>query len=181
MENPILNNPYDEPTKHYDHDENGQILYSSIIDGRRDYNPSLNIAPTSGNQQGLLPGMSNDYSQHLINRVRIQVKSWREENYLNTTKVTKDLLEYWFLNDERINNHKLFFVQREAIETAIYLNEVADSSYDSNIGSRFKTEITEATIVDTVDNSLPRVCFKMATGTGKTVVMADLLLYHYQG
>src|SRR5438874_11501630 len=67
----------------------------------------------------------------------------------------------------------LFFAQQEAIETAIYLNEVAEKS---NVGQRILSDLQKAQI-DTA--GLPRVAFKMATGTGKTVVMGALLVYHF--
>lgn len=65
-------------------------------------------------------------------------------------------------------------LQREAIETAIWLNELAAAS---NVGNRVLSELQGRRLEHV--NGLPRTAFKMATGTGKTVVMAALILYHY--
>lgn len=83
-------------------------------------------------------------------------------------RVSLELLNFWFRNPER--HLPLFFAQREAIESAIWLNEVAAKS---NVGQHILSRIAEA------QQRLPRIAFKMATGTGKTVVMAALMLYHY--
>ena len=73
---------------------------------------------------------------------------------------------------------KLFFAQREAVETAIWLNEVAEKS---NAGQYILTLLRNAQqkVSDDPADQLPRIAFKMATGTGKTVVMACLICYHY--
>jgi type III restriction enzyme len=95
------------------------------------------------------------------------------------TRVTRELLNFWFNNKERQNYQKLFFCQREAVETAVYLNEAAER--DPNLGRDFLRQLNERreTVSDAWDDQLPRTAFKMATGTGKTVVMAMLILYHY--
>ncbi len=97
---------------------------------------------------------------------------------MNTTRVTKELLDYWFLNPERPSYKQLFFAQQEAVETAIWLNEVAERS---NAGNHILNLLKQGqqTVSDNAESQLPRVAFKMATGSGKTVVMACLLLYHY--
>ncbi|OHE87876.1 MAG: hypothetical protein A3G75_08820, partial [Verrucomicrobia bacterium RIFCSPLOWO2_12_FULL_64_8] len=71
----------------------------------------------------------------------------------------------------------LFFAQREAIETGIWLNEVADRS---NPGQHVLAELARVQAVNgDPANNLPRIAFKMATGAGKTVVMAALIVYHF--
>ena len=108
---------------------------------------------------------------------RRSVGRWREAGYPNTTRVTKELLTFWFENPERSAIRRLFFCQREAVETAVWLNEVAAKS---NAGQHVLSELRAAQRVSTDDAlNLPRIAFKMATGTGKTVVMAMLILYHY--
>ena len=99
-------------------------------------------------------------------------------SYPNVTRVTADLLRFWFMNPERHASARLFFAQREAVETAIWLNEVAEKS---NPGTNILRQLTEAraTIGSDPVDQLPRIGFKMATGTGKTVVMAALILYHF--
>jgi hypothetical protein len=109
--------------------------------------------------------------------LRKEVGTWREEKYPNTNRITRELLHFWFLNDERSDNLKLFFAQREAVETAIFLNEVAEKS---NAGQNILRILQDGqTIGASSENNLPRIAFEMATGTGKTVVMAALIVYHY--
>ena len=103
-----------------------------------------------------------------INRIRTQVSTWRKGNYVGITNVTRQLLEYW-QNPDR--ERKPFFCQIEAMETAIYLAEVANKYGDNWIENEIRTH--------NEDNNpgLYRVAFKMATGSGKTVVMAMLIAW----
>ena len=179
---PILNNPYNEPEWHYDATIDGNLDYSKILAGRRPYSSDLTVVPNTSSQTSLfshsdLP--SEDSNSLFINGIRTEVKSWREQGYPKVTRATKDLLSYWFLNPDREISNSLFFCQREAIETAIYLNEVAPR--DPNKGRSILHELEERrnTVSDRYEDVLPRTAFKMATGTGKTVVMAMLILYHY--
>lgn len=122
---------------------------------------------------------SNDPNAEFINGIRKEVKEWREAGYPKSSRITKELLEDWFCNPDRQNNLKLFFCQREAVETAIWLNEIAEK--DPNIGSLILRQLMERchTVSANDEDILPRTAFKMATGTGKTVVMAMLILYNY--
>lgn len=179
---PILNNPYEEPQLYYDTDADGNLDYSRIVKGRRPYTSNIDIMPSRQGQQSLFGGSdfeNGDPNAKFINDIRVQVRQWRENNYLGVTRITRELLFYWFKNPERLWNMRLFFCQREAIETAIYLNEVADQ--DPNIGRDLLRQLMERrnTVSENPQDVLPRTAFKMATGTGKTVVMAMLILYNY--
>lgn len=181
-DNPILNNPYEEPEYHYNVDIDGNLDYSSILEGRRPYIGNIQITPNRKSQSHLFNAEDLEESNpeaKFINDLRKEVKSWREKGYPTVTRITRELLNYWFNNPERQNFKKLFFCQREAIETAIYLNEVAER--DPNNGRNLLRQLDERR--ESVSNEwgdiLPRTAFKMATGTGKTVVMAMLILYHY--
>ena len=176
---PILNNPYEEPRLYYDTDMDGNLDYSRVIDGRRPFTASIDIVPKRHEQKRIFSGSdfeNADANAAFINEIRTQVKRWRENNYSGVTRITRELLNYWFKNPERQYHYLLFFCQREAIETAIYLNEVAD--LDPNIGRDLLRQLNErlATVSDDPQFVLPRTAFKMATGTGKTVVMAMLIL-----
>ncbi|MCM1111323.1 MAG: DEAD/DEAH box helicase family protein [Clostridium sp.] len=178
---PILNNPYEEPKLHYDADLNGNLDYSKILEGRRPYSGNIGIAPNRP-ESALFTNDdidSDDPNAPFINLIRKEVKKWRETGYPRSTRVTRELLNFWFDNPERQNFHKLFFCQREAVETAVYLNEIAD--LDPNVGRDILRQLNErvATISEKNENIIPRTAFKMATGTGKTVVMAMLILYNY--
>lgn len=180
--NPILNNPYEEPKWHYDATLDGNLDYSKILEGRRPYSANLTVLPNTSSIKSLFSAEDiplEDENANFINGIRQVVKEWREQSYPKVTRTSRDLLTYWFLNPERELNKSLFFCQREAIETAIYLNEIAPR--DPNLGRSILHELDmrRETISDKFEDILPRTAFKMATGTGKTVVMAMLILYHY--
>ena len=178
---PILNNPYQEPLWHYDTDD-GLLDYERKQPGRRPFSMKVKPMPKTSPQGTLFH--DSDYenidpNSAFINSMREEVKRWREQGYDHTTRVTHELLQFWFENPERQNYQKLFFCQREAVETAVYLNEVADR--DPNMGRHLANQLYARQHSVSGDNNyvLPRTAFKMATGTGKTVVMAMLILYHY--
>lgn len=179
--NPILNSPYTEPKYHYSTAEDGSLDYERVIKGRRVFSPHGQVIPVrQGPQRDLgyagqpTPGLDS----HLVNLCRGEVGKWRGENYPNVTRVTRELLAFWFLNPGRVAAKRLFFAQQEAVETAIWLNEVAEKS---NAGQHVLNLLRGAhqSVGAGGENHLPRIAFKMATGTGKTVVMACLILYHY--
>ena len=179
--NPILNSPYDEPLLHYHTNEKGELDYEKIVNGRRYFVPDINVIPTrQGPQKELfeINDFAEEYGTHLVNLLRKEIEDWREGGYPNTTRVTRELLTFWFKNPERYAIKKLFFAQQEAIETAIWLNEVASRS---NPGQNILNKLTAAQKAISTDphQQLPRIAFKMATGTGKTVVMASLIVYHF--
>jgi len=179
--NPILNSPYDEPKFHYNTNEKGELDYEDIRKGRRIFVPDVSAMPTKqGPQKGLfeINDIAEDYRTHLVNLIRKEIGIWRNNNYPNTTRVTKELLTFWFNNKERHAVKKLFFAQREAIETAIWLNEVANRS---NSGQNILNKLKSANKAISPDENqqLPRIAYKMATGTGKTVVMGAFIIYHF--
>ncbi len=180
-DNPILNSPYLEPLLHYDTDSEGSLDYTSIRKGRRIFKADSAVIPTRQTGQKEVFEWNEDaaeYITHIINLCRKEVGLWRTTNYPNTTRVTKELLTFWFNNPERLVTKKLFFAQQEAVETAIWLNEVAEKS---NAGQHILNLLRngQQTVSDDAADQLPRIAFKMATGSGKTVVMACLICYHY--
>ncbi len=180
-ETPILNGPYDEPQFHYATTPDGNLDYRDKRPGRRIFAPETPQVPLGSEAQGGMfdiNDFSARYRDQLVNQLREQVTAWRKEGYAGvTSRVTRDLLSFWFENPERPAWQRLFYAQREAVETAIWLNEVAEKS---NAGTHLLNQLREARqTVGTGDDVLPRMAFKMATGTGKTVVMACLIVYHY--
>src|SRR5437899_5355838 len=175
--NPILNNPYREPELHYATNLEGELDYEKVEAGRRTFTGELQTIPVPQRAQLSLVELNEfaarEYGKHLVNVLRQEIRTWRNAGYPNTTRMTRELLHFWFKNKERDFTQSLFFAQQEAIETAIYLNEVAEKS---NVGQRILSDLQKAQIETA---GLPRVAFKMATGTGKTVVMGALLVYHF--
>ena len=114
--------------------------------------------------------------------VRLAVEAWRRNGYPGITDVTQDLLSHWFGTDHRLPDGRRFQYhtgQQEAVETMIYLYEVA--------GIRTRAALLEAYArpVKGQELRLPpyddfgRYAIKMATGSGKTKVMALAVAWHY--
>ncbi|HEV1993220.1 MAG TPA: DEAD/DEAH box helicase family protein, partial [Candidatus Acidoferrum sp.] len=175
IENPILNSPFVEPERHFRFSDEG--ITSEIIHGRRTSSYFVPIPPpkTRGGKPQLV--FDTQWTQErieenkFINQVRERVARWRKDGYLegSITKTTRFLLNYW-KNPERAR--KLFFCQIEALETAIYLTEAAPKYNDAWIENALRRFNDEA------NPGLYRIAFKMATGSGKTVVMAMLIAWH---
>jgi type III restriction enzyme len=104
-----------------------------------------------------------------VNDIRRRVALWRKGGYFGGTPTTARLIAY---GTDPKREKKLFFCQNEALETAIYIAEVAKKYGEAWI----ENAIRDAN--DTSNPGLPRTAFKMATGSGKTVVMAMLIAWH---
>jgi type III restriction enzyme len=172
IENPIINSPYDEPTRHFRFTDEG--ITNEIVDGRRISSYFVPIAkPKKKGAKQLLfdTEWTRDRIEEnkLVNDIRRRVAIWRKGNYVGLTPTTSRLIAYW---TDPNREKKLFFCQNEALETAIYITEVAKKYGDGWI----ENAIREAN--DTSNPGLPRIAFKMATGSGKTVVMAMLIAWH---
>lgn len=171
IDNPILNFPFLEPSRHFRFSEDG--ITNEIIEGRRisSYFVPIPKSKKSGrNQLSLTTEWTEDRIEEnkLVNDIRVRVKSWRERDYEGATTVTKQLLRYWSDPDR---DRKLFFCQREALETVIYLTEIAEKSGDAWMLDKVREGNEEC------NPGLYRLALKMATGTGKTVVMAMLIAW----
>jgi len=164
----VICDAFQEPDKHYQLLPGGK---SKLAQGRR---PSVRflasakdvkggIAGVVGKEAGLFEDMlaSDEQKNDFVNQLRDEVRGWREAGYAGTALVTRRLLEWWFeRGEERANMKKrFFFCQQEAIETVIYLYEVQKRRKMPETGD------------------LIRFALKLATGTGKTVVMALLVTW----
>ncbi|OGF65898.1 MAG: hypothetical protein A3B03_00065 [Candidatus Zambryskibacteria bacterium RIFCSPLOWO2_01_FULL_42_41] len=174
LKSPILNSPYLEPLKHFNSDERG--LTEEILETRRPSSFYIPVPRAKTKQKQIDLNISEgalgnelQKENEFINKVRIKVRSWRDSGYTGVTKVSRDLLSYW--KDETREN-KLFFCQIEALETLMYINEVAEKSGESWIINELKKANSDA------NPGLYRLAFKMATGSGKTVVMAMIIAYN---
>lgn len=174
MKSPILNSPYFEPSRHFKADERG--LTDDIIESRRPSSFYIPVPHAKTKQKQLelnisegAFGIDMQKENKFINKVRVKIKNWRESGYFGITKTSRDLLSYW-QDDTREN--KLFYCQIEALETLIYINEVAEKIGENWIITELKKANTDA------NPGLYRLAFKMATGSGKTLVMAMIIAYH---
>ncbi len=153
VDNPILNSPFEEPARYWVYQE-GQPL---VKDGRRPAGYYLKTR-TRGPQTSMLE--EEFVRLELVNTIRERVKTWREQGYAGVTPLTRQLLNHWN-NPER--ERKLFFCQREVAETLIWLVEASPAEKQGIAIPR--------------DNSLTRYACKMATGSGKTVVMGMVIAW----
>ena len=148
---------------------------ASRIPGRREACYWFRTEEAKGVEyQGRLFAEENRVPLDVVNRLRSDVRNWRGSGYQGATQVTKALLTEWNRADRL---RRLFFCQREAMETVIYLTEIRAGERHT----RFKPQATDADLAKLVDDpmtpgwpSLRRFGCKMATGSGKTVVMAML-------
>ncbi len=130
----------------------------------------------------LLPQNRDKSKAYLVNRMRAAVLKWRDSGYHNTTDTTKRLLNFWFYEDHIINNEKFefWYAQRESIETLIYVYEVMKKRRFLDLASNFGDESQYFDLNFYLNLDLyPLYGFKMATGSGKTYVMALSIIWQY--
>jgi type III restriction enzyme len=171
IENPIINSPYRAPARHFAFDNDG--ITDQVVEGRRasSYFVPVPRPRKRGAQQQLeFAELTADQIEknQFVNDIRARVKRWRELGRPDVTPVTRRLLEYW-TDPERDN--PILFCQLEAAETAIYLAEAAQKASDTWIRNELDRQNEEH------NARLNRIGLKMATGTGKTVVMAMLIAW----
>ena len=173
IENPVINSPFAEPQRHFRFAEEG--ITNEIVDSRRISAYFIPIAQPRKKSSAKQLSFDTEWikdrieENRFINAIRERVALWRRGGYTGITKTTARLLEYW-ANPERDN--KLFFCQIEALETIIYITEVAKKYNDAWIENDLRTANENA------NPGLFRLACKMATGSGKTVVMAMLIAWH---
>ncbi len=139
--------------------------------------PNERWAPT----QSQMDAFQNAYEKllpPLIYKIRLAVAKWREDNYKGASETSISLLNYWFNQEHLIGQDKFqfFFSQREAIESIIYLYEVAKAK-DKYELMRFDS--SQRVSAGMFDENWTRYVVKMATGAGKTKVMGLTLVWSY--
>lgn len=184
VEKPILCSPYVEPTEHWVYStEDGTAARQP---GRRPASYWFKTLRTNTRTTLTLPGMSEEQREDLplVNALREDVRKWRSSQYEGATNITKELLRHWSSPDRP---RRLFFCQIEAVETMIYLNEIRGLNRD---GTRRKPRFTPqfldsdfSVLADKPNEAdlgpLTRYGCKMATGSGKTVVMSMLIAWAF--
>jgi type III restriction enzyme len=185
FDHPILNSPYAKPARHWELDEHGQPT-QKIIENRRRAEfitpiPKPKKQRTGPTQESFVfdegKGLSTKEQQYdptsIINEVRGYVDSWRSlpnPNQWQVTPETVRLLQHW--RHHEFSGFRPFFCQVEAVETAIWLTEVAPQSKN---GKRILDHIALAN--KDANPELLRFALKLATGTGKTTVMAMIIAW----
>lgn len=181
-EQPILNSPYHVPTRHHALDPQGQPLAQPPFEGRR-RSKYLTPVPSSKKKklttQGELglstqQGEPGTYNENpIVNEIRGHLERWRSlpnPADWGVSPTTQRLLQHW--RSHEFQGARPFFCQLEAVETAIWLAEVARGQ------RRYRAlfdHLAEANADANPD--LFRIALKLATGAGKTTVMAMLIAW----
>src|SRR4030066_1234234 len=185
FEHPILNSPYEYPTRHWDLDTSGQPT-QEIIETRRRAEfitpiPKPRKRKGEAAQQQMAfdegKGLSTRKRQNdptsIINDLRHHVDKWRGIQNSNNWQVTPEtarLLQHW--RHHSFSGIRPFFCQIEAVETAIWLTEVAPND---KAGKGFLERLANAN--NDANPDLMRLALKLATGAGKTTIMAMLIAW----
>ena len=183
---PIRNSPYEYPREHWELDAQGQPT-QKIIEGRRRAEfitpiPKPKKRKTAANQQAMVfdegKGISTEKQQYdpipIINELRYQVDQWRNLPSPNDWQVTPEtarLLQHW--RHHKFSGVRPFFCQIEAVEAAIWLTEVAPNA--GIRGKRFIEHLANAN--HDANPELMRLALKLATGAGKTTVIAMIIAW----
>ena len=173
----MLNGPFDPPSRFFELGPAGPT--GVVLDGRR---PSESFIPVPQTKKGarkialdLQDAFDFDLTHErieknqLINDLRSAVELWRLMNYEGATPTSRRLLLHWA---DATRENRVLFCQREAAETAIFIAEVAGRQ----AASADWRQLLEAANSEH-NEGLPCLGIKMATGTGKTVVMAMLIAW----
>ena len=181
---PILNSPYESPSQHWELDKDGQPT-QQILERRRGAEfitpipkPKKQKSPSKQMELVLDEGKGLSTAEQLydptgnINQIRTFVDQWRMIPNPSDWKVTPEtarLLQHW--RQHPFSSMRPFFCQIEAVETLIWLTEVAPQSgkREKDLLERMKSANNEA------NPELYRIALKMATGSGKTMVMAMII------
>lgn len=181
FDRPILNSPYGYPARHWELDTDGQPT-NRIVENRRQSNLISPIPKTKKRRStaqadlGLdrVGDLAHDGQEYnptpYINRIRSEVESWRRlpnPNDWGVTPETARLLQHW--RHHPFQGVRPFFCQIEAVETAIWLTEVAPQRGD--IWQHIRNANQQS------NPDLLRMALKLATGAGKTTVMAMLIAW----
>jgi type III restriction enzyme len=185
FERPILNSPYAYPQRHWELDEQGQPT-QRVINTRRAVSfitpiPKPRRRRESPTQRQMVfdegKGLSTEEQQYdptsIINDLRVHVDQWRaltNPRDWHVTPETARLLQHW--RHHNFGGFRPFFCQVEAIETVIWLTEVAPHLA---AGARFLEHLKNANAA--ANPELLRLALKLATGAGKTTVMAMIIAW----
>src|SRR6267378_2246264 len=153
----IINSPYEEPREHWRYYRETRLFTREPERRKAGY-----IRASESSRSFDDPGIFVELP--LVNQIRPRIKAWREADYPGATGITKRLLQHWRDPEQRDSNRRFFFCQLEAIETLMWLTQ-------SPASVRVRIEIPSD------HGPFTRLCCKMATGSGKTILMAMLIAW----
>lgn len=148
----IINSPYDAPAQHWEQARDGSL---TIAPERR--SAGYEIFDIRNNTRRTEP-------LNLVNEIRVRVNAWRASGYPGVTSITRSLLEHWHDHAPGVRTYPFYFCQLEAIETLIWQVEAT-------------AEFKQGVFVPGDGGTWERLCNKMATGSGKTTVMAMIITW----
>ncbi len=147
----IISSPFERPTHHWQRKTDNKL---ELITGRRP--AGYEIFDTRANTV-------RSVQLELVNRIRERVDAWRDAKYPGVTSVTRKLLEHWY-DQESNRAYAFYFCQLEAIETLIWHVEAP-------------ADFKQGIVIPGDGGAWERLCNKMATGSGKTTVMAMIITW----
>jgi type III restriction enzyme len=153
----IINSPYAEPKEHWKYHRETRLF---TLEKERRQAGYIRASEKSRSFDD--PG--EFFELGLVNQIRPRIKKWREADYPGVTGITKRLLQHWRDNEQRDPNRRFFFCQLEAIETLMWVVEAPASE---KVGIEIPRD----------GGPFSRLCCKMATGTGKTILMSMLIAW----
>lgn len=152
--NPIINDAFAEPQQYWHF---GGVV-PECRSGRR---PAGYLAPSPDNQLRISDEL---IELAVVNDLRGRVRQWRKDGYPGASLMTRDLFQNWFDDERKVSKIRPFFCQQEAVETIVFLTEAPD-------------QLRVGVKVPSSGEAYTRWAVKMATGTGKTTVMALLIAW----
>ncbi len=152
----IINSPYEEPAQYWHYERETRTF--DLKEGRR---PAGYIVASPDSKAFDDPGIFVKIP--LVNQIRPRVNTWRDDGYPGVSSITKRLLEHW-RDPEEFEARRFFFCQLEAVETLIWLVE---GPAEKKVGIDIPGD----------GGDFVRQCCKMATGSGKTIVMAMVIAW----
>lgn len=152
----IINSPFEEPAEHWKYDREVRMFERTPFRRSAGY-----VVATPGSKAFDDPGVFVELP--LVNKIRPRIAAWREAGYPGVSGITRRLLEHWRDPEER-KDRRFFFCQLEAIETLIWLTEASPAE-------------RQGINIPGDGGEFARHCAKMATGSGKTIVMAMLIAW----
>src|SRR3984957_673051 len=154
----IVNSPYEEPQRYWRYNRENRTF--TLVEGDR--RPAGYVVASESSKSFDDPGVFVEIP--LVNKIRPRVNAWRKAGHPGISGITRRLLEHW-TNPEEFESRRFFFCQLEAIETLIWLMEAPAAD---KVGIDVPSD----------GGAFRRICAKMATGSGKTIVMAMTIAWH---